>query len=46
MWMGKLSSKIGDSAVIASGAAVTKDVPDNVEVGGIVHKFMKRIQPL
>jgi len=39
MWMGEPSSKIGDSAVIASGAPVTKDVPDNVEAGGIVHKL-------
>ncbi|WP_042166012.1 sugar O-acetyltransferase [Paenibacillus gorillae] len=32
--------KIGDNAVIASGAVVTKDVPDNVIVGGNPAKIM------
>lgn len=34
---------IGDNAVIASGAVVTKDVPDNVVVGGNPAKVIKNI---
>lgn len=34
--------KIGSGVVIASGAVVTKDVPDNVVVGGIPAKILKR----
>lgn len=36
---------IGENAVIAAGAVVTKDVPDNTIVGGIPAKFIKAIQP-
>lgn len=35
--------KIGNNAVIASGAVVTKDVPDNVVVGGSPAKIIKQI---
>lgn len=34
---------IGDGAVIAAGAAVTKDVPENTIVGGIPAKKIKDI---
>lgn len=34
---------IGDNAVIASGSVVTKDVPDNVVVGGNPAKVIKQI---
>jgi maltose O-acetyltransferase len=34
---------IGDNAVIASGAVVTKDVPNNVVVGGNPAKIIKQI---
>ncbi|WP_019908777.1 maltose acetyltransferase domain-containing protein [Paenibacillus sp. HW567] len=34
---------IGNNAVIASGSVVTKDVPDNVVVGGNPAKFIKEI---
>ena len=34
---------IGNNVVIASGAVVTKDVPDNVVVGGIPAKIIKEI---
>ncbi|WP_249310542.1 sugar O-acetyltransferase [Bacillus sp. FJAT-49736] len=36
--------KIGDNVVIASGAVVTKDVPDNVVVGGNPAKVIKEIE--
>jgi len=36
--------KIGDNAVIASGAVVTKDVPDNVVVGGNPAKIIKQVE--
>ncbi|CAH0149440.1 Maltose O-acetyltransferase [Pedobacter sp. Bi27] len=36
---------IGENAVIAAGAVVSKDVPDNTVVGGIPAKFIKTIQP-
>ncbi|MCM3771349.1 MULTISPECIES: maltose acetyltransferase domain-containing protein [Priestia] len=36
--------KIGNNAVIASGAVVTKDVPDNVVVGGNPAVIIKRIE--
>ncbi|WP_078410319.1 sugar O-acetyltransferase [Priestia abyssalis] len=35
---------IGDNVVIASGAVVTKDVPDSVVVGGNPAKVMKQIE--
>lgn len=34
---------IGDNVVVASGAVVTKDVPNNVVVGGNPAKIMKTI---
>lgn len=34
---------IGDNAVIAAGAVVTKDVPENTVVGGVPEKFIKAI---
>ena len=33
--------KIGNNVTIAAGAVVTKDVPDNVIVGGIPAKVLK-----
>ncbi|WP_088071078.1 maltose O-acetyltransferase [Gottfriedia luciferensis] len=36
--------KIGNNVVIASGAVVTKDVPDNVVVGGNPAKIIKDIK--
>lgn len=35
---------IGENAVVAAGAVVSKDVPDNTIVGGIPAKFIKNIQ--
>ncbi|MFC0470155.1 sugar O-acetyltransferase [Halalkalibacter kiskunsagensis] len=35
---------IGDNVVIASGAVVTKDIPDNVVVGGNPAKIIKHIE--
>lgn len=34
---------IGENAVVAAGAVVTKDVPDNSVVGGIPAKLIKKI---
>jgi len=34
---------IGENAVVAAGAVVSKDVPDNAVVGGIPAKFIKSI---
>ncbi|AYN03535.1 DapH/DapD/GlmU-related protein [Flavobacterium sp. 140616W15] len=36
---------IGENAVVAAGAVVSKDVSDNTIVGGIPAKFIKNVQP-
>jgi acetyltransferase-like isoleucine patch superfamily enzyme len=36
---------IGENAVVAAGAVVSKDVPDNAVVGGIPAKFIKSVHP-
>ncbi|WP_028390893.1 sugar O-acetyltransferase [Bacillus cihuensis] len=36
--------RVGNNVVIASGAVVTKDVPDNVVVGGNPAKIIKQIE--
>lgn len=36
---------IGENAVVAAGAVVSKDVPDNTVVGGIPARFIKNVQP-
>ncbi|WP_342507830.1 sugar O-acetyltransferase [Sporosarcina sp. FSL K6-2383] len=35
---------IGDNSVVAAGAVVTKDVPENTVVAGVPAKFMKEIK--
>jgi acetyltransferase-like isoleucine patch superfamily enzyme len=35
---------IGENAIVAAGAVVTKDVPDNTVVGGIPAKFIKNVE--
>ena len=35
---------IGDGAVVAAGAVVTKDVPSNVVVAGVPAKVIKEIE--
>jgi acetyltransferase-like isoleucine patch superfamily enzyme len=35
---------IGDNAIVASGAVVTKDVPANTIVGGVPAKIIKTIE--
>jgi len=46
VWLGANSVvvggvKIGDGVVVAAGAVVTKDIPDNVIVGGVPAKIIK-----
>ncbi len=36
---------VGENAVVAAGAVVSKDVPDNAIVGGIPAKVIKSVQP-
>ena len=36
---------IGENAVVAAGAVVTKDVPDNAVVGGCPAKVIKMLDP-
>lgn len=36
--------RIGNNVVIASGAVVTKDVPDNIIVGGNPAKVIKQLE--
>ena len=36
---------IGENAVVAAGAVVTKDVPDNAVVGGCPDKIIKMLDP-
>lgn len=35
---------IGENSIVAAGAVVTKDVPDNCIVGGVPAKFIKTIE--
>ena len=35
--------RIGDNAIVAAGAVVTKDVPENAVVGGVPAKLLKMI---
>ena len=34
---------IGDNAIIAAGAVVTKDIAANTVVGGVIAKFLKTV---
>ena len=36
---------IGENAVVAAGAVVATDVPDNTVVGGVPAKILKTLQP-
>jgi acetyltransferase-like isoleucine patch superfamily enzyme len=36
---------VGENAVVAAGAVVSKDVPDNTIVGGIPAKIIRSISP-
>jgi maltose O-acetyltransferase len=36
---------IGHNVVVAAGAVVTKDVPDNVVVAGVPARIIRRLEP-
>lgn len=51
VWIGGKASimpgvTIGSNVVIAGGAIVTKNVPDNVMVGGVPAKVIKKLKPI
>lgn len=37
---------IGNNVIVAAGAVVTKDVPENTVVGGVPAKVIKQLEPL